>query len=57
MAPLSKPDWLEPREYQDEAVQAWMSNSGQGILNMAKGTGKTITSLLAASQLTSLTDD
>jgi DNA phosphorothioation system restriction enzyme len=57
MAPLSKPDWLEPREYQDEAVQAWMSNSGQGILNMATGTGKTITSLLAASQLTSLQDD
>ena len=57
MAELSKPDWLEPREYQDEAVQAWINDSGQGILNMATGTGKTVTSLLAASQLASLQGD
>lgn len=57
MAALSQPDWLEPRGYQDEAVQAWVRNSGQGILNMATGTGKTITSLLAASSLASLQDD
>ncbi len=57
MASLSQPDWLEPRGYQDEAVQAWVKNSGQGILNMATGTGKTITSLLAASHLASLQDD
>lgn len=57
MAALSKPDWLEPREYQDKAVQAWLNSSGQGILNMATGTGKTVTSLLAASQLASLQDD
>jgi len=57
MASLSQPDWLEARGYQHEAVQAWVNNSGQGILNMATGTGKTITSLLAASHLASLQDD
>ncbi|MDZ5813288.1 DEAD/DEAH box helicase family protein, partial [Halorubrum sp. AD140] len=57
MVALSKPDWLEPRGYQDKAVQAWMNSSGQGILNMATGTGKTVTSLLAASRLASLQDD
>ncbi len=54
---LRPPDWLEPRDYQKKAVQAWVNNSGQGILNMATGTGKTITSLLAASQLSSLQND
>lgn len=57
MVVLSPPDWLEPRTYQDEAVQAWMKSSGQGILNMATGTGKTITSLMAASRLAELQDD
>lgn len=57
MVSLSQPDWLEARGYQHEAVQAWVNNSGQGILNMATGTGKTITSLLAASHLASLQDD
>jgi superfamily II DNA or RNA helicase len=33
-----------------------MQNQGQGILNMATGTGKTITSLLAASRLAELQD-
>ena len=56
MSALSQPDWLEPRGYQNEAVEEWMRNSGQGILNMATGTGKTITSLLAASRLASIQD-
>jgi DNA phosphorothioation system restriction enzyme len=51
MSSLDAPDWLEPRAYQQDAVNAWVSNQGQGILNMATGTGKTITSLLAATEL------
>jgi DNA phosphorothioation system restriction enzyme len=47
---------LEPREYQQDAVKAWLSNRGRGILNMATGTGKTVTSLLAASELAELQD-
>lgn len=56
MSTLQPPDWLEAREYQREAVNAWLQSQGQGILNMATGTGKTITSLLAASELASLQD-
>jgi len=54
MESLEPPDQIEPRDYQQDAVQAWLSNQGQGILNMATGTGKTITSLLAASKLAEL---
>lgn len=39
------------RDYQEEAVHAWFSNNGQGILEMATGTGKTITALAAAVRL------
>lgn len=56
MSELSPPDWLDPREYQSSAVDAWMRNEGQGVLHMATGTGKTITSLLAASELADLQD-
>ncbi len=56
MASLTPPDWLEARPYQEQAIAAWMQNRGQGILNMATGTGKTITSLLAASKLAELQD-
>ena len=52
MAELRTPDWLEPRDYQTEAVESWIQAQGQGVLHMATGTGKTITSLLAASELT-----
>lgn len=53
---IAPPDWLEPREYQQSAIDAWTSQNGQGILNMATGTGKTITSLLAATRLADLQD-
>ncbi|RNC99550.1 DEAD/DEAH box helicase family protein [Lysinibacillus halotolerans] len=39
---------IEPRQYQIDAINALESNNWQGILEMATGTGKTITSLLAA---------
>ncbi len=57
MSKLSSPDWLEPRDYQTAAVQSWMKQQGQGVLHMATGTGKTITSLLAASRLAKLQGD
>lgn len=39
------------RDYQEEAVQAWFDNSTTGFFEMATGTGKTITSLIAAVRL------
>lgn len=45
------PAFLDIREYQKEAIKAWFKNNGQGILEMATGTGKTITSLTAAEKL------
>lgn len=57
MSKLAPPDWLEPRDYQTAAVQSWMEQQGQGVLHMATGTGKTITSLLAASRLAELQGD
>jgi superfamily II DNA or RNA helicase len=57
MASLSTPDWLTPRGYQSEAVSTWAAGGGQGILNMATGTGKTITACIAASELYALQDD
>ena len=50
-AGLSEPDWIERRPYQREAVQNWMNAGGKGILKMATGTGKTLTSLLASHEL------
>lgn len=54
MPALTQPDWLEPRAYQREAVEAWINAKGQGILHMATGTGKTVTSLIAATKLADL---
>lgn len=48
---LKAPTWLEPRDYQNAAVRAWLSQRGRGILKMATGTGKTKTALLAASRV------
>lgn len=49
----SLPDWLELRDYQRDAVNSWLDRSGRGIYAMATGTGKTITALTAATQLSS----
>lgn len=43
-------DHIEPREYQQKAITKLKENNWLGILEMATGTGKTITSLLAASE-------
>ena len=50
-ARLTAPSWLDPRDYQKQAVEAWLRNRGQGLFKMATGTGKTKTAMLAATQL------
>ncbi|HLO18328.1 MAG TPA: DEAD/DEAH box helicase family protein [Anaerolineales bacterium] len=39
------------RDYQSEAIDNWFNNGNKGILEMATGTGKTITALSAAVKL------
>ena len=48
---LAIPRWISVRDYQRDAVEAWLKNRGRGILKMATGTGKTKTALIAAAQL------
>ncbi|MFC9880266.1 DNA phosphorothioation system restriction enzyme [Streptomyces libani] len=50
---LAIPQSLAVRDYQKQAVQNWFRNQGHGILRMATGTGKTLTALSAAAQLSS----
>lgn len=49
------PDWLEyekgPFEHQGKAVRAWRDVGYCGVLEMATGSGKTITSMIGAHQL------
>ncbi|WP_116248525.1 DEAD/DEAH box helicase family protein [Nocardiopsis sp. FIRDI 009] len=51
---MTIPQSLEVRDYQKEAVQNWFRNRGHGLLRMATGTGKTVTALSAAAQLSSV---
>ena len=52
---FSIPDWLEyengPFEHQGKAVSAWCKAEHRGILEMATGSGKTISSMIAAHRL------
>jgi len=48
---LSIPESLEVRDYQRDAVMAWLRQQGRGILKMATGTGKTKTAMIAATKL------
>jgi superfamily II DNA or RNA helicase len=48
---LVVPKWLTVRNYQRRAVEAWLGHRGRGILKMATGTGKTKTSMIAATKL------
>lgn len=45
------PEWLEQRKYQKEAVKKWIQNGNRGIFQMATGTGKTKTSLIAITKI------
>ncbi|MGL5903687.1 MAG: DEAD/DEAH box helicase family protein, partial [Cetobacterium sp.] len=42
---LLKPDWFKVREYQQNAFENWKENKQNGILEMATGSGKTLTAL------------
>lgn len=48
MVSYNKGKIIKPRDYQVEAMEAFKENNWNGILEMATGTGKTITSLLVA---------
>ncbi len=45
------PSSLELRAYQNTAIDAWFEHNCQGLLEMATGTGKTITALAGSSRL------
>ncbi len=45
------PELITLRDYQNEAIEAWFSSGHRGLLEMATGTGKTITSLAASVRL------
>jgi superfamily II DNA or RNA helicase len=49
------PDWLEYRQgeyaHQGEAVDAWRATGWRGILEMCTGSGKTLTAMIGALQL------
>jgi superfamily II DNA or RNA helicase len=49
------PDWLRWRDgpfaHQGRAVDAWLAVNGRGIIAMATGSGKTLTSLIACHEL------
>lgn len=48
---LTIPQKIKLRDYQKEAVKEWLGNKAIGIMNMATGTGKTITALAATKEL------
>lgn len=45
------PERISLRDYQEEAIQAWFNHECRGLLEMATGTGKTITALAASARL------
>lgn len=51
VAPGTIPASIIPREYQKEAMRAWIAVDGKGILAMATGAGKTLTALYLACKL------
>ncbi len=45
------PAHITLRDYQEEAIAAWFEHNCKGLLEMATGTGKTITALAASARL------
>lgn len=45
------PKQITLRDYQEEAIAAWFAHDCRGLLEMATGTGKTITALSASARL------
>ncbi len=58
---LKIPDWLDyingDFAHQGQAVEAWVKNDGIGILSIATGGGKTITSLIAATLMSQIEEN
>lgn len=52
--PYLNPQKIRLWEHQQDAVNAWEANHRLGIMSMATGSGKTLTSLIAASQINNL---
>jgi len=50
-APGTIPANIVPRDYQKEAMRAWLKAGGKGIFAMATGAGKTLTALYLACKL------
>jgi len=48
---------IQPRDYQKKAIKQWIENKYKGILEMATGTGKTYTALLALQKYLSNNDN
>ena len=46
-----KPSAIKLRDYQEEAIKAWVANNYQGFYVMATGTGKTWTAIYSAKNL------
>ncbi|MFG2766716.1 DNA phosphorothioation system restriction enzyme [Streptomyces rubiginosohelvolus] len=53
---LTIPAGLKVRDYQKNAVGNWFKEKGRGLLRMATGTGKTLTALSAAAQMSKVLD-
>lgn len=51
------PEDIEFRDYQEDAIAAWVGENYRGIFDMATGTGKTLTGLGAISKLSKDMDD
>jgi len=51
LSSISVPGNIVLRPYQVQAIKAWFDNNCRGLLEMATGTGKTITALAAAARL------
>ena len=51
------PEDIDLRDYQEEAIAAWVGENYRGIFDMATGTGKTLTGLGAISKLSKDLDD
>lgn len=47
---LTLPDSVKLRDYQEKAINSWIANKFSGILEMATGSGKTFTAIVAMSK-------
>lgn len=51
LAQIAVPPHIILRDYQQEAIESWFQHDCMGLLEMATGTGKTITALAASARL------